>query len=70
MNTQVPAHGLGGCKNQKSTDQKPTDLRKPPSYNTAETNPLINSSKELTLGGIDGIRRVLHLEKKNEKRTT
>jgi hypothetical protein len=55
---------------RKGTDQKPTDLRNSSSYNTAATNPIINSSKELTLGGIDGIRRVLHLEKKNEKRTT
>lgn len=27
-------------------------------------------ARELTLGGIGGIRRVLHLETKNEKRTT
>ena len=47
---------------EKNTDQKPTDLR-------GDMNPLVNTSKELTLGGIDGIRRVLHLETKNEKRT-
>jgi hypothetical protein len=53
--------------NEKSTDQKPTDLRK---YNSATTDQRINPSKKLTLGGVDGIRRVLHLETKKEGRPT
>ena len=64
VNTEVPAHGLGGCNASQRNTMESEYQMKPQMYETRRKP----SAAELTLGGVGRLPRVLHLEPKASKR--
>ena len=60
VNTEVPAHGLGGCNASQRNTMESEYQMKPQMYETRRKP----SAAELTLGGVGRLPRVLHLEPK------